>query len=175
MQGFAASDEPTVPGGSSRALGTNMQYLLIFTLFLCSIACVNGQDTSIRFIIDEPVPAYREFWQGIRIMPPPDIPPFVINPHFSVNQESMIGTDLHETTHGEAQIRLIFKSSMHAEIQQFLEDNRERKVSIELGDYILPIDFAKTLPWKGSVWTQPRKSTKSKVILDSFRKRNKSS
>ena len=143
------------------------------TLLLSCIAQIYAQETPLHFIIDAPGRGYREFYEGIRILPPPDPKDFP-DTRLSISPKSVISAVLRESTPGQVQICLTFKPTERDEVRKYLENNHEKKVLVELGDYVLPIDFKNTLPWQGTVWTQPRLIKKAQAILDSFNKRNNS-
>jgi len=146
---------------------------LLTSLFLLSFSsCLLGKDRPFYFIIDAPGPGYREFYEGIRIFPPPERRNSD-DTRLAFDPKSVIRATLRDAELGHGQICLTFEPSRSEEIRRFLEDNAGKKILVELGDYILPIDFLHTLPWRGKVLTQPRPTAKARVILDSFNKHNK--
>jgi hypothetical protein len=158
---------------SSGKLGKQMRPHLLSLFLLSSTSCLLGQDRPSYFIIDAPGPAYQEFYKGMRIWPPPERRNYA-DLRLPFDPKSVINATLRDAELGQGQICLTFEPTKSEEVRRFVQDNTGKKILVELGDYILPVDFGHTLPWRGKVLTQPRPIEKARVILDSFNKQNKS-
>jgi hypothetical protein len=150
----------------------NMRHFFTLSLLtLLAIESASGGDGSVRFRYDSEH-RHREFYQSIRILPPPDYSNYV-DPRLLVRSEEIIKTGIHELPSGQAQISLDFIASNSETVRIFIEANRSKNMRVEIGDYVLPVDLERTFPWQGKVWLEARPTSKANVILNSF-KRNES-
>ncbi len=108
-----------------------------------------------------------EFYQGIRVLPPPDYSRSV-DPRLLVKPEGILRAGIQEISSEQAQIYVVFHAHKGKDVQQFITANQDRNMRLEIGDYVLPVDLEKTFPWMGKVWLQARPLTKARVILDSY-------
>ncbi len=66
---------------------------------------------------------------------------------------------------GTSQIELTFQPEAVAQVKAYIEFNKAKAIRVEIGDYTLPLDIGKTLPWTGAVWLEARPTEKTRTIL----------
>jgi hypothetical protein len=67
-----------------------------------------------------------------------------------------------------SQIQLAFRPESIQQIKEYIEFNKAKPIRVEIGDYTLPLDIKKTLPWTTGVWLEARPNEKAKTILESL-------
>jgi hypothetical protein len=73
---------------------------------------------------------------------------------------------------GTSQIELTFQPQAVAQIKEYIEFNKAKPIRVETGDYTLPLDIGKTLPWTGAVWLEARPTEKASTILGTLKQVN---
>ena len=69
-----------------------------------------------------------------------------------------------------SQIQLTFRPESIQQIKEYIEFNRAKPIRVEVGDYTMPLDIKKTLPWTTGVWLEARPNEKARTILESLKK-----
>jgi len=146
--------------------------LLCILLAVGALELATAEDGSLRFKYDSEH-RYREFYQGMLLLPPPDYSSYV-EPRLLVRPKEILKADMQKMSSEQAQIFMVFNADSSESIRSFIDSNRARNMRLEIGDYVLPVDIERTFPWTGTVWLEPRPLPKAKVILGSFKDKNKS-
>lgn len=138
---------------------------LLLTLLLLGIAggsCALAQEQSpaIRILMDAPGPGYREM--AAQPVPGSAYTPL---PVLSYQPGDIRAARLVPAEDGTSQIQLTFQPPAIAQVKEYIEFNKAKPIRVEIGDYTLPLDTAKTLPWTGSVWLEARPTAKARTIL----------
>lgn len=146
-----------------------MRILPSIATVLAATAICNAQE-SYRFIIDAPGPAYRQMRGDIEMSPIVEVTA-TLKPVMSF-QPTDINTAVLVPIEGgdKSQIQLTFRPDAVKQIREFIEFNKAKPIRVEIGDYTLPIDMEKSLPWTSGVWLQSRHTEKAKTILETLQK-----
>ncbi|PTX95849.1 hypothetical protein DB345_08525 [Spartobacteria bacterium LR76] len=139
---------------------------LLLTLLLLGIAggsnaFAQEQSPAIRILMDAPGPGYREM--AAQPVPGSASAP---QPVLSYQPGDIRSAKLVPAAgDGTSQIQLTFQPQAIVQVKEYIEFNKAKPICVEIGDYILPLDTAKTLPWTGSVWLEARPTAKARTIL----------
>ena len=135
-------------------------------LLLASLTTTTAQVSDIRFIIDAPGPGYRDMAGSHKPQMDPVIPVQTI---LSFQPKDISTATLMPSGGAMSQIQLTFRPESIQQIKEYIEFNKAKPIRVEIGDYALPLDIRKTLPWTTGVWLEARRNEKAKTILESLR------
>jgi hypothetical protein len=144
-----------------------MRTLHCIALFVASLTTANAQVTDFRFIIDAPGPGYRDMAGTQKPQMDPAIPAQTI---LSFQPKDISTATLMPSGGAMSQIQLTFHPESIQQIKEYIEFNKAKPIRVEIGDYTLPIDIKKTLPWTTGVWLEARPNEKAKTILEGLRR-----
>lgn len=144
-----------------------MRTLHCIALFVTILTSANAQSPTFRFIIDAPGPGYRDMAGTEKPQMDPVIPTQAI---LTFQPKDITTATLMPTDKDLSQIQLTFRSESIQQIKEYIEFNRAKPIRVEVGDYTLPLDIKKTLPWTSGVWLEARPNEKAKTILESLEK-----
>ena len=134
-------------------------------LILATVTTATAQAPAFRFIIDAPGPAYRDLAGTQKPDMDPAIPALTI---LSFQPKDISTATLMPSGGAMSQIQLTFRAESIQQIKEYIEFNKAKPIRVEIGDYILPIDIKKSLPWTTGVWLEGRPNEKAKTILESL-------
>lgn len=143
-----------------------LHYLILFGI---AVTIATAQEEHLRFIIDSPGPGYREMRGDLidkSLIAPFPAPEAIL----TFQPKDVVTAKLLPTDNDMSQIQLIFRPESIQEIKEYIEFNKARPIRIEIGEYTLPLDIKKTLPWTTGVWLEERPNEKAKTILESLKK-----
>ena len=135
-------------------------------LFFAACATAGGQISDLRFIIDAPGPGYRDMAGTEKPQMEPAVPTQTI---LSFQPKDISTATLIPSGGAMSQIQLTFRPESIQQIKEYIEFNKAKPIRVEIGDYALPLDIRKTLPWTTGVWLEARRNEKAKTILESLR------
>ena len=158
---------PVPPGLLSCLLLILLRGHLSIALLLVSLTTATAQVTDFRFIIDAPGPGYRDMAGTDRPQMDPTIPTQNI---LSFLPKDISTVTLMPTEGAISQIQISFRPESVQQIKEYIEFNKATPIRVEIGDYTLPLDIKKTLPWTTGVWLEARPTAKAKTILESLKK-----
>ena len=144
-----------------------MRSILHAALFVAALTTVTAQVTELRFIFDAPGPGYRSMAGTDKHQIDPAFSPEAI---LTFQPKDISSATLKPADNGMSQIQLSFRLESAAQIKEYIEFNKEKPIRVEVGDYTLPIDIKKTLPWTTGVWLEKRPNDKAKTILETIQK-----
>ena len=144
-----------------------LRWQLGIALLLASLTTATAQVSDFRFIIDAPGPGYRDMAGTYRPQMDPAIPTLAI---LSFQPRDISTATLMPTEGALSQIQLSFRPESLQQIKEYIEFNKAKAIRVEIGDYTLPLDIKKTLPWTTGVWLEARPTAKAKTILESLRR-----
>jgi hypothetical protein len=144
-----------------------MRPLHYIALFAATLSTATAQSPALRFIIDAPGLGYREMAGTDKPQMDPVIPPQAI---LTFQPKDISSTALIPADTERSQIQLSFRPESIQQIKEYIEFSKAKPIRIEIGDYTLPLDIKKTLPWTTGVWLKARPNEKAKTILESLQK-----
>jgi len=139
------------------------------TLFAAAVTIATAQEEHLRFIIDSPGPEYRQMRGDLidkSLIAPSPAPEAIL----TFQPRDVATAKLLPADNDMSQIQLIFRPESIQQIKEYIEFNKAKPIRIEIGDYTLPLDIKKTLPWTTGVWLEGRPNEKAKTILESLKK-----
>jgi hypothetical protein len=142
-----------------------MRPLHYIALFAATLSTATAQSPALRFIIDAPGPGYRDIAGTHK----PQMDPVMPVQAILAFQPKDISTEtLMPSVSAMSQIQLAFRPESIQQIKEYIEFNKAKPIRVEIGDYTLPLDIKKTLPWTTGVWLEARPNEKAKTILESL-------
>ena len=148
-----------------------MRYLPVVFAILAVAGFCNAQEINYRFIIDAPGPDYRKMRGDIELAPQTEVVT-TLNPVLTFQPAEISTALLVSIGEDQSQIHLTFRPDSVKPIMKYIEFNKAKAIRVEIGDYTLPIDIQKTLPWTTGVWLQARPTEKAKTILETLKKKD---
>jgi hypothetical protein len=130
------------------------------------------QSPAIRILMDAPGPGYYEI-KSQAAQAAQAGPAYTPQPVLSYQPGDIRAAKLVPAEDGTSQIELTFQPKAVAQIKEYIEFNKAKPIRVEVGDYTLPLDTGKTLPWTGVVWLEARPTEKARTILRTLEQMNK--
>lgn len=167
--------------------------LALVAVAVCRAAAGADAQETIRIFADSPGPGYREIAAQAAEAAQPgsaSAPQPVLTDEFrealaknrgaastpqavlSYQQRDIRAARLVPAEDGMSQIELTFQPQAVAQIKDYIEFNKAKPIRMEIGDYTLPLDMGKTLPWTGAVWLEARPTEKVRTILGTLKQVN---
>ena len=144
-----------------------MRPLYYIALFVATLSTATAQAPALRFIIDAPGPGYRDMADTKKPQMDPVLPTQAI---LTFQPKDITTATLMHADKDMSQIQLTFRPESIQQIKEYIEFNKAKPIRVEVGDYTLPLDIKKTLPWTTGVWLEARPNEKAKTILESLQK-----
>jgi hypothetical protein len=146
----------------------HMRALYWTSLFVASLTTASTQVTDYRMFIDAPGPGYRKMAGAVEPVRGRAVSAQTI---LSFQPKEISTATLMPSDAAQRQIQLTFHPDSVHRIREFIEFNKEKPIRVEIGDYTLPLDVKKTLPWTTGVWLEARPNEKATIILESLRQK----
>ena len=143
-----------------------MRALNYIALFVATVSNAIAQAPALRFIVDAPGPGYRAMAETEK--PQMTVTIILTEANLPFEQKDISTATLMPVDSGMSQIQLTFRPHTNQQIHDYIEFNQAKPIRIEIGDYTLPLDIKKTLPWTNGVWLEARPNEKAKTILESL-------
>jgi len=157
---------------SSFSMNSLPKILALVAMPACwAVAGVEEQSLAIRFLMDAPGPGYYEI-RSQAAKAEQSGPAYTPQPVLSYQPGDIRAARLVPAEGGTSQIELTFQPQAVAQIKEYIEFNKAKPIRVEIGDYTLPIDIGKTLPWTGVVWLEARPTEKASTILGTLKQAN---
>jgi len=144
-----------------------MRPLHYVALFVATLSTATAQAPALRFIIDAPGPGYRDMADTKKPQMDPVLPTQAI---LTFQPMDISTATLMPVDKDMSQIQLTFRPESIQQIKEYIEFNRAKPIRVEVGDYTMPLDIKKTLPWTTGVWLEARPNEKARTILESLKK-----
>jgi len=143
-----------------------MRQFQIIAFFVVTIGAASAQNPAIRLMIDAPGPGYRDMAKTVQ----PEVK--TVTPSqsiFSFQSKDITVATLIPVDKDTSQIQLTLRPEAIQQIKEYIEFNKARPIRIEIGDYTLPLDIKKTIPWTTGLWLEARPTEKAKAILETLK------
>jgi len=145
-----------------------MRLLHYIALFVVTLSAANAHDPAIRLMMDAPGPGYRDMAVTVKPEMDPAIPPQAI---LNFQPKDITTATLIPVDNDLSQIQITFRPESFQQIKEYIEFNKAKPIRVEIGDYTLPLDIKKTIPWTTCLWLDARPTAKAKTILESLQKK----
>lgn len=143
-----------------------MRLLHYIALFGVTLTTANAQDPAIRLMMDAPGPGYRELAATVK----PEMDSAIPRQATLTFQPKDITTATLVPADKElSQIQIAFRPESFQQIKEYIEFNKAKPIRVEIGDYTLPLDIKKTIPWTTGLWLEARPTEKAKTILETLK------
>jgi len=144
-----------------------MRLLHYIAVFVVTLRAANAHDPAIRLMMDAPGPGYRDMAATVK----PEMDPAIPRQATLTFQPKDITTaTLIPADKDLSQIQIAFRPEAFQQIKEYIEFNKAKPIRVEIGDYTLPLDIKKTLPWSTGLWLEARPTAEAKTILETLTK-----